>query len=186
MHIELVDDGTLDTVFSYRGRQYRFDTEYVNDHGGVDQFLKHCGDRDIRDEWHETVPEEMRAAIKSIEHVGRHSESMDGWVDVYVAHIDDEQLYLMTGDADYIGGIYCEDLASVVIANKDQQLNRHLHRKRHILDVMYALECAVHCGHDNTTGHDCCGRTFSSPAEIIHVDGIYNRVTVQHTVQRNV
>ena len=40
MHIELVDDGTLDTVFAYRGRQYRFDTEYVNDHGGVDDIFK--------------------------------------------------------------------------------------------------------------------------------------------------
>lgn len=180
MHIELVDDGTLDTVFSYRGRQYRFDSDYVNDHGGVDQFLKDRGDRDIRDEWRETVPDEMRAAIKSVEHVGRHSESMDGWVDLYVAHIDDEQLYLMTG------GIYCEDLASVVIANKDQQLNRHLRREQHIRDVMYALELAVHTGHDDTLGHDCCGRTFSSPAEIIHVDGIYNRITAQHTVQRNV
>jgi hypothetical protein len=173
MHIELVDDGTLDTVFSYRGRQYRFDTEYVNDHGGVDQFLKHCGDRDIRDEWHETVPDEMRAAIKSVEHVGRHSESMDGWVDLYVAHIDDETLFDMTG------GIDCETMKNVAKAWP-------LVRKYEVHDVMYALEWAVHCGHDFTTGHDCCGRTFSHSANIIYVDDIFKRITFEHDVRRNV
>jgi len=180
MPIELIDDGTLDTVFAYRGRQYRFDSHYVYDHGGVDQFLKDCGERDILDEWHETVPDEMRAAIKNVEHVGRHSEFMDGWVDVYVAHIDDESLLDITGDID------CESIAKVATINRDRQLPRHFHKEERTRDVMYALELAVHTGHDDTLGHDCCGRTFSSPAEIIHVDSIYNRITVQHTVQRNV
>ena len=173
MHIELVDDGTLDTVFSYRGRQYRFDTEYVNDHGGVDQFLKYYGYLDIRDEWRETVPDEMRAAIKSVEHVGRHSKSMNGWVDVYVAHIWNETLSDMTG------GIDCETIKNVAKAWP-------LAREYEVRDVMYALELAVHCGHDFTTGHDCCGRTFSSPAEIIHVNDIFKRITLEHIVQRNV
>ena len=179
MHIELVDDGTLDTVFSYRGRQYRFDTDYVNDHGGVDQFLKYYGDRDIRNEWRETVPDEMRAAIKKVEHVGRHSESMDGWVDLYVAHIDDETLFDMTRKLHFSGGIDCESIANVATVISDNERER-------IRDVMYALELAVHTGHDNTLGHDCCGRTFSHSANIIYVDDIFKRITFEHTVQRNV
>ena len=143
------------------------------DHGGVDQFLKYCGDRDIRDEWRATVPDEMRAAIKSVEHVGRHSESMDGWVDLYVAHIDDETLFDMTG------GIDCESMANVATVISDNERER-------IRDVMYALELAVHTGHDDTLGHDCCGRTFSHSANIIHVDDIFKRITLEHDVRRNV
>ncbi len=87
----IIDDGTMDTVFGFRGREYRFDSEYIAECGGPDAFLKDQGQEQIIDEWYQTVPEEYSKTISRVDTVGTHSESMDGYVSIKVAHIDQEK-----------------------------------------------------------------------------------------------
>ena len=156
----LIDDGTLDTVFKYRGREFRYCSEYINNCGGPEQFLKFESNQ-IIDEWFETVPDEFKPAIKNVMRVGscEAADMGDTRFDMYAATICMDAL----NECGYTGEL--SDIDD---------------------DTKIALAYIIAPPFDNTRGHDCCGGTFASHGDIIHIDAIYNRLIIEQNVQRNI